>query len=170
MSDLVDVRRASTAPFTARPAHEALARFVGEWSGPTRTWLDPTKDPEPTETLASVASILGGRWIRIEYRGVCMGSDHAGEMLVGFHGDAKAYELAWVDSFHTGTSIMSSSGPARDDGTVEVLGSYGAGAERWGWRTVLRLDREELVIEAFNIAPSGEEDRAIETRLKRVRS
>lgn len=60
--------------------------------------------------------------------------------------------------------------PASGDGLVSVLGSYAAGEERWGWRTVLRLvDADHLVIQAFNISPQGREDRAVETELTRRR-
>ena len=65
---------------------------------------------------------------------------------------------------------MLSKGKLGAPGVVDVLGSYLGGGERWGWRTVLRCPTaEELVIEAFNVSPSGTEERAMLSRLTRER-
>lgn len=161
-----------TTPFRATPQHEAFGGILGRWSGPTKTWLDPSADPEVTTTELTAEAMLGGRWLRLAYRGRCTGKPHAGEMIVGYHVDAKAHEIAWVDSFHTGSAIMLSTGALREDvapsSTIDVLGSYAAGEQRWGWRTVIRLIDDALVIEAFNISPDGQESPAVETRLARV--
>lgn len=175
MSFPIDLTRAETTPFSVlaeRPndpgVHQLLATFAGRWRGPTRLWLDPAAPPEQTVMELEAATILGGRWLELSYQGVAMGKPHAGRMLIGFHGDAGEVELAWVDSFHTGSAIMLSKGrPA--GATVDVLGSYVAGDQRWGWRTKLEVPFESrLVLRAFNVAPSGEEYPAIESLLGRV--
>jgi hypothetical protein len=164
-----DATNAQTTPFgAAAPQHELLAGMAGNWRGTTRTWLDPNAAPEETPTEATAEMLLGGRFLRIDYRGTVAGKPHAGQMIVGFHNDAQSFELLQIDSFHTGSMMMLSTGPVGPGGAVSVLGSYPAGNERWGWRTVLRRDAEELVIEAFNIAPDGQEFPAIETRLRRA--
>ena len=96
-----------------------------------------------------------------------MGKPHAGEMLLAFEKDTQRYSLAWIDSFHTGTALMLSTGGPVSGGIISVLGSYAAGEARWGWRTVLRADANAFVIEAFNIAPDGKEDPATKTSLER---
>ncbi|MBX3185861.1 MAG: DUF1579 domain-containing protein [Labilithrix sp.] len=158
----------TTTPFEPKPPHQKLTALAGTWAGTTLTWLDPSAPPSESRVDASVETLLGGRWIRIAYASTVMEKPHAGEMTVGFHNDAKAHEMTWIDSFHTGTSIMLSTGAPRDDGAVSVLGSYAAGPQRWGWRTVIHQPSSgELVIEAFNIAPSGEEFPAVTTKLTR---
>jgi hypothetical protein len=149
------------------PEHDALTAWAGQWTGTTRTWFDADGEPEETATTANITSILGGRWICIDYQGVAMGKPHAGHMIVGFHRDASEHEVAWVDSFHTGTAMMMSVGKPRADTEVRVLGSYAAGPERWGWRTTMHVQGDELVIEATNITPAGDETPAVETRLRR---
>jgi hypothetical protein len=150
------------------PHHGTLAGMVGTWSGKTRTWLDPAAAPEESQTDLVAQAICGGRWIRIEYQSAVMGAPHEGQFLIGFHKDAQEFEVMWVDGFHTGTSMMCSVGSPREDGAIGVLGHYSAGGQRWGWRTIFRKPREgELIIEAYNISPAGQEDRAIETRLVR---
>lgn len=165
----IDLTRADTAPFTPAPEHDTLRSFVGVWRGPSRLWADPSAPPEESITELSAQLVLGGRWLRIDYRGVAFGKPHAGEMLVGFHKDAALYELAWVDSSHTGSAIMLSVGPAQVPGIVEVLGSYAAGEQRWGWRTRLgRPDADALSWEAFNIAPDGTSHDAFSASLSRL--
>ena len=104
MTSPLDLARAETAPFTPGPEHQTLARFAGSWKGPTELWLDPDAPPEESTTELLAEPILGGRWLRLSERGAAFGKPHAGEMLLGYHLDARAYELAWVDSSHTGTS------------------------------------------------------------------
>jgi hypothetical protein len=156
-------RPESAPPFpTASEQHARLAQLVGHYSGQTRTWLDPTGAPDVATEELHVSVLFGGRWLRFEQTGSVTGSAHAGEMLLGFHADAGEFEACWVDSFHTGTAMMLSKGAPRPDGVIAVTGSYAAGPERWGWRTELHLG-EPLVLRAFNIAPTGEEFRAIES-------
>jgi len=170
MSREIDVRTEPTAPFQAGPQHELLAAMVGDWSGPTQTWFDPDGAPEECETEASARLLLGGRWLRFDYSGEAMGKRHAGEMTLGFHRDPQRFEMAWIDSSHTGTEIIYSTGPLAEGGGISVLGSYHAGAERWGWRTAFLLEgADTLIVRAWNVTPDGQEQRAIETRLRRRR-
>lgn len=170
MRALIDLASAETAPFEAAEGHTLLRAFVGLWSGPTKLWLDPAAPPEETRSTLHAELLLGGRWLRLSYRGVSFAKPHAGEMLLGFHKDAGELELAWIDSAHTGSAIMFSKGKLGAAGVVDVLGGYLAGEERWGWRSVLHCPTpDELVIEAFNVSPQGEEERAMLSRLTRER-
>jgi hypothetical protein len=140
-----------------------LLSLAGRYTGRTRVWLDPSAPPDESDSELVVQPILGGRWLRLEEQGSMQGRSRAGEMLLGFHRDAKQWEMTWVDTFHTGTSVMISTGAPRADGVIAVTGSYAAGSERWGWRTELDA-RDGLTLRAINITPSGEESPAIETR------
>lgn len=155
-------------PFEGTPEHHALTALAGTWAGPTKTWFDPPNPPEETTTRATIEALHGGRWIRIAYEGTAMNRPHTGHMIVGYHRDAAAHELVLIDSFHTGTSIMFSTGAPPAPGVVNVLGSYAAGEVRWGWRTVISERDGELTIACFNVLPDGHEEPAIETRLRRA--
>ena len=158
----IDLTRAETAPFTPEPPHRAFAPLAGSFRGKTKLWLDPSKPPEESPIDLSAEVILGGRWLRLSYRSFAFGGPHAGQMLLGFHKDAGDHELAWVDSSHTGSSIMWCTGKRREDGVIDVLGSYTGDGERWGWRTLIRsTGKNALLIEALNVTPQGEEQRAI---------
>jgi hypothetical protein len=169
MAQPIDLARAETAAFAPTPAHELLSRFVGLWRGPTQLWLKPEAAPEESVTELHAELVLGGRWLRITHQGVALAQPNAGEMLLGYYENAARYELAWVDSVHTDSSIILSTGAVTDAAVVDVLGSYAAGDQRWGWRTRLRrTPSDELLLEMFNISPAGEEYRALVATLARV--
>jgi Glyoxalase-like domain/Protein of unknown function (DUF1579) len=150
-------------PFRATAEHARLMALAGHYQGNTRTFVDPNAAPDLADDTLYIEPALGGRWLRLQWFGTVFGKPRSGEMLLGFHIDAGEYEMTWADTFHTGSAIMWSSGKARQDGVVSVIGSYAAGPERWGWRTEFHLDRDALRLRAFNISPNGHEDRAIET-------
>ena len=114
--------------------------------------------------------ILGGRFLLHEYETGFGGDAHQGVAIYGLHLDAHAFGSAWVDSFHTGTSVIFSTAAAQAS-QFWLLGSYGDGQQGppWGWRTDIdQPDIDTLVITMFNISPQGEEARAVETRYRRV--
>ena len=155
----------------ASGAHAALARMAGEWEGRTQVWFEPGQPPAmDVAQRATIRSILGGRFALHEY--AYGEGEQAGEgvAIYGVHLDADACESAWVDTFHTGTSLLFSKAP-RDAGGYKVLTHYsdGKGGPDWGWRTELsQPSGDELLIAMFNILPDGQEAKAVETRYRRV--
>ncbi len=150
-------------PYAGTPAHAGLSALAGHYRGTTRTYLDPSGPPEESQDTLTIEPVLAGRWLRLQWFGSAMAKPRQGEMLLGFHVDAGEYELTWVDTFHTGSSILVSRGKAREDGVIAVLGSYSAGSETWGWRTEFERTDAGLAMRAFNILPTGEAFPAIET-------
>lgn len=168
---VVRPQRPKSAPAFPSPTaqHALLQAMAGHYAGRTSTWLDPSKPPDVADEELHASAILGGRWVRLELLGSVDGKPHAGEMLLGYNGDAKEFELCWADSFHTAGALMMFKGAPREDGVVAVTGSYAAGPERWGWRNELSLTGDkDLTMRAFNISPAGEESIAVETHWKRV--
>lgn len=152
--------------------HHRIAQMVGEWEGVTQVWFDPSQPPaSETAQCGSIRPVLGGRFLLHEYR-TSFGDDaHEGIAIYGAHLDADAFESAWVDSFHTGTNVMFSTGKASQAPRFSVQGSYGGGQQgpSWGWRTEIdQPDADTLVITMFNIEPQAEATKAVETRYRRV--
>lgn len=166
----IDIVDAPVSAFEGTKHHARLALLAGDWKGTTTTWFDPSAPPEESAVQMRVESVLGGRFLRLQYASTITGKPHAGEMLVAFEKDEDRFSVAWIDSFHTGSALMVSLGDEAPDAEapVSVLGSYAAGDQRWGWRTVMHPHPERFVIEAFNIAPDGKEHPALKTELARA--
>lgn len=170
MAETIDIVNAAVTAFEGTKHHARFAALAGNWEGKTETWFEPPKPAEESAVRMRVESVLGGRFLRIQYASTAMGKPHAGEMLVAYEKDEDRFSVAMIDSFHTGSMLLTSVGEKapKDDAPISVLGSYAAGDQRWGWRTVLHPHPERFVIEAFNIMPDGTEFPAIRTQLTRV--
>jgi hypothetical protein len=165
----LNASNAPTSPFKASPEHARLLRMTGRWSGQTQTWFEPGTPAQLSDIRATVDALLGGRYVRIDYQATLCGEPHAGQFIIGYDPNDTRYTVLLIDSFHTGVVPMVCTGSPTTEGGLSVLGGYTAGSERWGWRTMIRLDDSDcLHIDAFNISPDGQEHRALETRLTRA--
>lgn len=150
--------------------HARLNQMAGAWEGMTRTWFEKDVLADESPMSGIIKPVLDGRFLLHEYTGSLNNKPFAGIALYGYDLNSSTFQSAWVDSFHTGTTIMLSTGN-KDAAEFKVTGSYSDGAEngqQWGWRTELTLlDENTLTITAWNITPEGEEAMATETLYKR---
>ncbi len=161
----------SQNPRSAGSPHHLLSELVGGWAGKTLTWLEPEGVPSQSQTQGSVQLVLGGRFALYLYQTSIDAEPQHGLFTFGYNTTLDRWEASWIDSYHTNTAIMFCTGEPLGHG-FSVVGNYPdpTGGPDWNWRTEVNLmDREHLVIRAYNMSPEGAEYKAIETQLSRVK-
>jgi hypothetical protein len=152
-------------------AHHFLAQLTGQWAGTARTWFEPDELADASPVNGCIRPVLGGGFVLHEYESSLEGAAFSGIALCGYDLAEGRFVTAWVDSFHNGTALMCSTGPAGGwPGACSVLGSYpdGAGGPRWGWRTELELaSPDRLRLRHYNVPPGGAEALAVEFDYRR---
>lgn len=151
--------------------HHFLSQLTGGWTGLSRLWLEPGKLAGEAPLVGSIQLVLDGRFALFLYQSAIEDEPQHGMFTFGYNTTLDHYEASWVDSFHNNTAIMFCTGKPTDNG-FSVLGSYPdpTGGPDWGWRTEVELmDKDHLVITAYNIHPELGEAKATELTLTRVK-
>ncbi|MBE0671090.1 MAG: DUF1579 domain-containing protein [Anaerolineales bacterium] len=150
--------------------HHFFARMAGNWRGISKLWLEPGKLADESQVVATIQLLLEGRFALYLYQSSIEGEPQHGMFTFGYNITLEQYEASWVDSFHNSTGIMFCVGAERENG-FSVTGSYPdpSGGPDWGWRTEVELIDDELTITAYNITPEGEEAKATEAILTRLK-
>jgi len=156
---------------TSGSPHHFLTQLAGGWTGTSRIWLEPGKLLDEAPIIGTIQIVLDGRFALFLYQSSVEGEAQHGMFTFGYNTTLEQYEASWLDSYHNNTANMFCVGSARDKGFV-VVGAYPDPTEGpdWGWRTeVSTIDENHLTITAYNIHPEGEEVKAAEMELTRVK-
>jgi hypothetical protein len=85
--------------------HAELAKGVGHYQVDMRMWMAPGTEPMPMPCTANVEMILGGRYLKQEFKGNFMGEEFEGLMLMGYDNLTDEYWSLWIDNMRTGYSL-----------------------------------------------------------------
>ena len=92
--------------------HEEMKVFLGEWDADLKG-LMPGMDYQSKGT-AKYESIMGGRFVRMDFHGDVMGTPMHGISISGYHRALDRFESIWIDG--TGTAIAYATGEKTDTG------------------------------------------------------
>jgi hypothetical protein len=141
-----------------------LSACAGNWRGTNRLQDPEANAPVDSPSTATVARVLGGRFIRVDYTWAYRGAPQEGSLLIGHDKKANVATAHWIDTWHMGAKVMACQGSADDTGTISVRGSYAVPpGPNWGWRTVVTPNPgRSLRIVMHNIWPDGREELAVD--------
>ena len=123
-----------------------------QWAGKGELWLDPLGNTADHSECTIAIDDEG-----ISYTWSYKGDTHRGSLKPSDGG------ADFTDSWHSPQAMRCNDVPG-SWGLLNVQGSYSAGeGPDWGWRISLcvRAPTGELVLQMTNIAPWGEEGRAV---------
>ena len=160
--------------------NKLLEKLVGSWEGTCCTWFEPGELADESVVEGQIVPVLDGRFFRHIYVGTIQGKTRRGEELLAFNGVTRQFQSSWVDDFHMSDAIMFSRGiehvseeseAEANEFSFTLLGEYDVeeNGPRWGWKTMFRLTgSDRLTITAYNIAPGGTDEKAMETKYQRI--
>lgn len=150
--------------------HHSFSTLEGSWKGSSKVWFEPGEPIDSAIVEGTFQSLLSHRFSQFSYSTTFQGEAISGVMTFGVFLKLNQFQLSWIDSFHTGTAIMHSTGSASNS-LFNVYTTYPAGEENeqeWGWRTELEIKNpDHIIIRAFNRAPGETETLATEFDLQR---
>jgi hypothetical protein len=88
--------------------HKYLEYFVGDWEVNVKMWMNPGAEPEVSKGENTAKMILGGRFLKLYYKGTMMGMPFEGISITGYDNYKKEYVTMWLDN--AGTGIYQTSG------------------------------------------------------------
>jgi len=132
-----------------------LSDLVGSWIGTSELWVDPFGDETQTSecTMEVTAHSVAYTW-------AYEGTPHQGVVSVSDSGST------FHDTWHQKEDVATETVPnAASIATMRY--TY---AEEWGWviNICYRTPTDELVVQMTNIAPWGEETRAVRMACRRT--
>lgn len=82
--------------------HKYLEPLVGDWNCHVKMWMMPGAPPEESEGTVHRELMMGGLYLKEEYRGEAMGAPFQGLGLMAYDEMRKKYDSIWIDSLGTG--------------------------------------------------------------------
>ncbi len=141
-----------------------LQALEGTWRGTWRTWVEPEELYSESPITAEVTAMYDGKDAVLRYAADLDGPVE-GFALIGATQDGAV--VAWIDTWHTSGLVMTSHGPAADDG-ITVATTFHAGDEEWRWSSEYGIEDDRLVIRHFNEGPGVTRYLGVETILERA--
>ncbi len=138
--------------------HEALKYFAGRWRVEGKMWAAPGAPPTESVNTNEGEMILGGRYVRLVYKGEMMGQPFEGHQISGYDNIEKAYKTFWIDN--TSTSFYLLTGTY--DAAKKTYTFTGRWADPLGSTSPVRMiikivSPDEYASETYMTMPDGKE-------------
>jgi len=81
--------------------HAVLTGLVGEWKVASKSWQGEKAKPETSTGTATFKTVLGGRFVQQDFKGMMGTMPYEGTGLLGFNNTTKKFESSWHDTMST---------------------------------------------------------------------
>jgi hypothetical protein len=143
---------------TPGQGHKFLQKFVGQWEVTTKMWQKPGAKPEITQGSAAGKMILGGRYVKLAYKGTVMGMPFEGFGLHAYDNHIKKYLSTWIDN--VGTGIMFSTGSVDKSGKIltehATIDDFMTGKKEKVKSVTTFVNADKFVMEMYMVSPQGD--------------
>jgi len=150
--------------------HEALKYFAGRWRVEGKMWAAPGAPPTESVNTNEGEMILGGRYVRLVYKGEMMGQPFEGHQISGYDNIEKAYKTFWIDNSSTSFYLLT----GKYDATKKTYTFTGRWVDPMGGANPVRMvikivSADEYTSETFMTMPDGKEFLNMSDRSVRVK-
>lgn len=148
--------------------HAVLKAFVGHWDATATMWMMPGAPPSTSKNTVDAVMILGGRFVRMDYKGTMMGQPFEGYQITGYDNMQKTYNTFWIDNSSTSFYLLAGT----YDPAKKTFIQKGQWADPMGSVTPVRavitlVSPDEYLYESFMSMPDGKEFKSMEYRAVR---
>lgn len=152
--------------------HHVLEPLVGKWKCTVRGWMKPGGPAEVSQGMGDNVWVLGGRFIKQEFKGDWAGMPFEGVGYTGYDNVRQEYTCVWLDNMSTG--IMEVSGTF--DPKSKVIRTSGhfscpmtGEKDRWVRSEVKIIDNDNNTYTSYFKGPDGKEFKSMEISYTRVK-
>lgn len=149
--------------------HAYLAKFAGEWEVATTAWMQPGAPPQTSKGSSESEMILGGRFLKMHFKGAMFGQPFEGIQVVGYDNMKNKIITFWIDSTSTAFFLT--------EGTIDAASKTTTETGVWpdpvtggtmGVKSITKLiGPDEYTYEMFMVGADGQEFKSMEYRAVR---
>lgn len=149
--------------------HAYFKNFVGNWDVKSTAWMEPGAQPSVGQNSSQAELIMGGRFLKMAFKGNMFGQPFEGLQIVGYDNLEKKYITFWIDN--SSTSFYFTSGSRDESG--KVMNETGLWPDpmtggKMKVRAVTRIiSQDEYIYELYMVGPDGKEFKSLENRATR---
>lgn len=152
--------------------HKKLEKLAGNWTATMRFFMDPSAPAMESQGSCASSFVLGGRWLRQEFKGEMMGMPFEGIGMVGYDNFRKEYVCAWTDNMTT--SMLQMRGSCNEAGTEfnfsGIMDEPMTGERDKKFRHVWKFSgADSYTMEAYDNIPGKGEVKVMELTFSRVK-
>jgi hypothetical protein len=143
--------------------HAYLAKFAGEWNISTTAWMQPGAPPQTSKGSSQSEMILGGRFLKMHFKGTMFGQPFEGLQIVGYDNMKKKITSFWIDSTSTAFFLTEGSIDMATKTTTETGVWPDPMGGTMGVKGITKMvTPDEYTYEMYMIGPDGKEFKSME--------